>query len=42
MREISKRLRGTEIQLYHEQHIVLLSKEGLTLPSITNRTRDCV
>lgn len=42
MREVSKRLRRTEIQLDHEQLIILLSKEGLALTSIAHRARDRV
>ena len=42
MREISKCLRRTEIQLNHVKMVILSSKEGLALTSISHRTRDGV
>lgn len=42
MCEVAKRLRRTEIQLNHEQLVVLPCEEGLALPAISHRTRDGV
>ena len=40
MREIAKRLRRAEVDLDHEQLVILLRQEGLALSSVANRARD--